>query len=210
MLANLANRPSMPEHLNYLPTQKEWEILNQADFRCSECGFKSKSTDATPTGYLEVILWQKITSVFCALCATSKRLGRTVFGTHNHGRIIYSPNLTQSNASDLTRLCGYAKHLDWHDTQIQAAHYVYQRAMRYQTQSQDFPWVEKSGDVQDMVNVLRLSHDLSQEQKSHLFSGLRYLPNPDVFEPIIRFYFSINPDYFYLDTPTCSTPNLTS
>lgn len=188
----------MPDNLNYLPTQKEWQILTQSGFKCALCRFESKSSDEVPAGYLEVIRWQACTQVYCAYCASSLRLNRTIAGTQLHGSILFAPHLSQANLCDIARICGIAALAKWDDASTKAANYVLQRATRYQVQPSDFPWIEKVGDIQDFVAALALCDDLTDTQQNQILGHFKYLPNPASYMPINQYYLDVNPDYFSL------------
>lgn len=188
----------MPESLNYLPTQKEWQILTQHAFRCEMCQFQSKSSDDVPAAYLEVILWQQRPHVLCAFCASSLRLTRSVGGSNQHGSIVFAPHLSQANLCDIARLCGIASLAQWDANTTKAAHYVLQRATRLQIQPADFPWIEKEGDIHSFAAALSLTRNLPDTQTNPFFAHFKYLPDPEYYVSINRYYLDINPDYFSL------------
>lgn len=184
----------MPDDLNYTPTQKEWAVLSQKNFSCHQCGFTSQPTDDVPSGYMEVISIDNQVNVYCAYCATSKRIGRQVFSTQRHGKLLFLDQLSQSNIIDLVRICGAAPDLQWSTERQKSAIYLLETIGHRQASPKDFPWLSSVGSTSDLAGAMK--YVTNPSSREHLFSHLRYFPDIHIYRPINRYFCQVNPHYF--------------
>ncbi|WP_232362671.1 hypothetical protein [Salinimonas chungwhensis] len=194
MISNFPDRPTMPEDLNYQVTRREWEILNESEFTCACCGFVSKSSPEVVSGYMEVIIFKDRPTVFCALCSSALRLGRTVNGTINHGLILHAPDITQGQLSNAARILNTAiiEELPYQH----GANAVQAKFQRMQASKKDYLFMVDEGSTQQTVNALKSVRRNFEAEASKIFKHLRYFPSRATYRHVFQYWYRTNPDYF--------------
>ena len=195
MISNLKERKNMPSDLNYQVTRREWSVLNDNDFLCSCCGFQSAPTKEVPSGYVEVFVNSEGEPfLLCSICATSKKLGRQVSGSNNHGLILHVTNLEQAHVSNVARITctslvsslPYAK----------AAQNLISQFQHMQATKKDYLFLTDTGSVIQTVTALTSIRANKLEEASSIFQHLKYFPSKAEYRHILKYWHQVNPDYF--------------
>lgn len=195
MIDILPNRTRMPEDLNYQVTKREWDLLNERNFTCSCCGFKSAPTQSVPSGYIEVLVdSSRAPYLLCAVCASAKRLGRNVGGTFNHGIMLHIANLDQAQVSNAARIL-----LTQVNNSLSLAlpsNQMISDLLLMKAESSDFVFLKDSGSVEQTANALESLKNTTKQDPSPLIKNLRYFPSKASYRDIFNYWLEVNPSYF--------------
>lgn len=184
----------MPDNLNYHPTELEVKLLKEKRYTCECCGFKSRPHRDHLSGYMELVNIDGRITCLCALCASSQKLGRTVEGSDQHGLIIYLPQLTQGQLTNLVRICHVSAvcNLPSRD----ATKKILGELNQHTVTEDIYPFFTSHGGLQSMVEALRFQTPKTKQHSNELFGGLRYLPNRMEYWTIYEFWHLANPSHF--------------
>lgn len=194
MIANTPNRPIMPDDLNYQITRREWAVLNDHDFVCNCCGFKSASTAEVISGYMEVLVISDRAQVLCAVCSSAVRLGRTVNGTSNHGLILHAPDISQGQLTNAARVLNTAiiEELPYQH----GANTLQAEFQAMQATKSEYLFMNDDGSIQHTVNALNSVRRSFEDKAGKIFEHLRYFPSRATYRHIFQYWYRVNPDYF--------------
>jgi len=190
----------MPLSLNYKPDSHEASLLNQRNFTCQCCGFKSRSHKRCLSGYMEIVKVEGIHYCLCSICATSQKVSRNIQfeDEHScHGLIIFCPDLTQGQITQLVR--------------FQALSYIFEKGFadasfhlfanlkkdkRLLVSGEFHPvFKDAPGSLQVFSSLYKSLSPKALSAYSTLFSGIRYLPDPDPFDDCFKFWAAANKEY---------------
>lgn len=170
--------------LRTLATSQSVKIIQQSDYRCSLCKFRSRPAKSVPSAFMEVLCVDGRQDVYCTLCAQSIHLRRMPDGKKNHGHIFYCPTLSQGQVSDLCRYVGL--HII-RKTQLEESARNFARSIKDDL----VPRVEKvvpgftSGDPFAFADLM---DNLRSPRPNTGLEHLRYWPNPAVFNYVFKFW----------------------
>ena len=103
MIANFRPTIALPSDMNYTVNKQVWNTLKMSNHTCKCCGFQAMPSKAVLSGYMQVIDGE----VYCAICAASQQLQQAIMNRHDHGFLIATNDLTQSDVSNLCREIGF-------------------------------------------------------------------------------------------------------
>ncbi|MBZ2164178.1 hypothetical protein [Alteromonas stellipolaris] len=185
MIAN--NRPTiaLPSDMNYTVNKAVWETLKASNHTCECCGFQAMPSKAVLSGYMQVINGE----VYCAICSASQQLQQAIMNRHDHGFLIATNDMSQSDVSNLCREIGFIMVSD-DDPRQQVASQTYERLLKSELEYSQFQFLSKQepSTVEGFANCLEYLPPISDTQKQKLFGKITYVPNFSVFRRIYSFW----------------------
>ncbi len=176
-------------------------VLIKNEFTCSVCQFRSKPSKTVLTGYMLPLPVSKGHAVFCALCAGARMLS-TTFEKNELGKLIYAPNMTQKNVSDAFRICTGITLMG----PEQVTHSRVSRANRILDELKSAEmmvdanvnpfFANDKGSTLPLGELLSYCSNETKSKYGLLVSGVRFLPENKVYQPVISYYLNANPKYF--------------
>lgn len=168
--------------------------MDSAEFTCGSCSFKSRPTNAVSSGYMEVVKINKKIVTLCSPCAGAVRLGRNVSGTHQHGLILWLPEMTQQQVIHVARLCDTSMIKDLPNKR-QALKLI-NAISKHQVNENIYPFYTSPGSIEQTLKAMQVNNEIVTPHRHQLFQGMRYFPIKAAYMHIYEHYFNVNPDYF--------------
>lgn len=185
-----------------LPLTKElMQVLIASDFTCSCCGFRSRPSKQVLTGYMLPLPVSDGFKVFCALCAGAKMLNVT-YQDNELGKLIYAPKLTQKNISDAFRICSGLTIMGAEQTspvKISRANRILSelKSPEMMVDANVNPFFNGDhGSTLPLGDLLSYCGERTKKEYHKLVTGIRFLPEIRVYNPVITYYLHANPIHF--------------
>jgi hypothetical protein len=138
----------------------------------------------------------------CAMCAASVTIGRKVMGRNDYGKLIYAPELSQKNVSDIVRIT-IATNLLPPDSipkvirQNSKTLFDGLMSEQYLLDGDVFPFFEGSyGNLEDLADICRYATPKVKDKYASLFKDIRFLPDIEAFKGPVQFWLKANPQFF--------------
>lgn len=167
----------------HLTQPEDFELLKASRFTCVDCGLVSRPHKSVPTGYMGL----DDDEVLCAMCYLAAFTEEALEGNHQHGRMLYCPDVSQADLNRLAQMSFLAKYRGEVLSDTASSLIAKIESDLTKPLKRLFPsFVD--GDLASFNELmLSLPSDI-QASADQVFSPLRYWPDYEAYLSVIEFW----------------------